>query len=59
MLVYHLNPVWGITGDYIWDPATTATNNGDLNLHYQPDLNAIINFGYTYLVNGDVTAGKK
>lgn len=52
---YHFNPVLGITGDYIWDPATHATNNADLNLHYQPDVNAIINFGYSYLVNGDVT----
>ncbi len=54
--VYHLNSVWGITGDYVWDPATSATNNGDFNLHYQPAANAIINFGYTYLVNGDVTS---
>ncbi|EHL30766.1 LPS-assembly protein LptD [Legionella drancourtii] len=53
---YHLNSVWGITGDYVWNPATSATNNGDLNLHYQPAANAIINFGYTYLVNGDVTS---
>lgn len=54
--VYHLNAVWGITGDYVWDPARSATNNGDLNLHYQPSPNTVINFGYTYLVNGDVTA---
>ncbi|MDR3504126.1 MAG: LPS-assembly protein LptD [Legionella sp.] len=54
--VYHFNPVWSITGDYVWDPATSATNNGDLNLHYQPAPNAILNFGYTYLVNGDVTS---
>ncbi|MGC1181524.1 LPS-assembly protein LptD [Legionella sp.] len=54
--VYHLNSVWEITGDYIWDPATSATNNGNINLHYQPAANSIINFGYSYLVNGDVTA---
>jgi LPS-assembly protein len=54
--VYHFNPVWSITGDYVWDPATSATNNGDLNLHYQPAPNAIVNFGYTYLVNADVTS---
>lgn len=53
--VYQFNPIWGITGDYIWDPATHATNNGDLNLHYQPDVNQIITFGYSYLVNGDRT----
>ncbi len=54
--VYHLNSVWGITGDYVWDPATSATNNGDLNLHYQPSPRTTVNFGYSYLVNGDVTA---
>jgi len=53
--VYNLNAAWILTGDYVWDPATSATNNGNLNLHYSPDPNAIINFGYTYLVNGDVT----
>lgn len=54
--VYRINPFWAITGDYIWDPATRATNNADLNLHYQPIPNAIISGGYSYLVNGDVTA---
>lgn len=53
--VYKFNPAWGVTGDYIWDPATNATNNADLNLHYQPSPKAIINGGYSYLVNGDVT----
>jgi LPS-assembly protein len=55
-LAYHLNSVWSISGDYVWDPATNATNNGDLKLHYQPAPNTIVNFGYSYLVNGDVTA---
>lgn len=53
--VYHFNPVWGITGDYVWDPATRYTNNAALNFHYQPRVNQILNFGYTYLVNGDMT----
>lgn len=53
--VYHFNPALKILGDYVWDPATSATNNGGLNLHYQPKQNAIINLGYSYLVNGDVT----
>lgn len=42
---YNFNPAWRLTGDYVWDTATSATNNGDLNLHYQPAPNAIINFG--------------
>jgi LPS-assembly protein len=53
--VYQLNSAWGVTGDYIWDPYTHATNNANLNLHYQPQPNQIINFGYSYLVNGDIT----
>lgn len=53
--VYHFNPVWATSGDYIWDPATRATNNADLNLHYQPKPNQIITLGYSYLVNGDMT----
>lgn len=53
--VYHFNPKWDITGDYIWDPAINATNNADLNLHYQPAPNAVITGGYSYLVNGDIT----
>jgi len=53
--VYQLNSAWGITGDYIWDPYTHATNNADLHLHYQPQPNKIINFGYSYLENGDIT----
>ncbi|HHF7375913.1 LPS-assembly protein LptD [Legionella bozemanae] len=53
--VYHFNPALKILGDYVWDPATSGTNNGGLNLHYQPKPNAIINVGYSYLVNGDVT----
>lgn len=54
--VYNLSAAWRLTGNYVWDPATSATNNGDLNFHYQPTLNSIINFGYSYLVNGDVTS---
>lgn len=54
--VYNLSAAWRLTGNYVWDPATSATNNGDLNFHYQPTPNSIINFGYSYLVNGDVTS---
>ncbi|KTC91048.1 LPS-assembly protein LptD [Fluoribacter dumoffii] len=53
--IYHFNPFLKILGDYVWDPATSSTNNGNLNLHYQPKSNAIINVGYSYLINGDVT----
>lgn len=51
--VYHYSSAWALTGDYVWDPATRATNNAHLNLHYQPADNHIMNFAYTYLVNAD------
>ncbi|KTD13575.1 organic solvent tolerance protein [Legionella hackeliae] len=53
--MYHFNSKWFLSGDYVWDPYTEATNNGRLNLHYQPGPNRIINLGYSYLVNGDIT----
>lgn len=57
--VYHFNPVWGVTGDYVWDTATHYTNNMGVNFHYQPQMNQIVNIGYNYLVNGDMTQVKQ
>lgn len=54
-LVYHFNPRWQVVGDYVYDPATRATNNGNINFHYQPAPDRLLSFGYSYLVNGDVT----
>lgn len=54
--VYNFSPLWGVTGDYVWDTAISSTNNAGLNLHYQPIPESVINFGYSYLVNGDITA---
>lgn len=54
--VYQLSPAWVMNGDYVWDVFTHATNNGDINLHYQPEMNHIISLGYTYLVNGNIIA---
>lgn len=51
---YNISPAWVLTGDYVWDPATSATNNGDLNFHYQPAMNHIVSVGYSYLVNGNL-----
>lgn len=53
--VYHFSPPLKILGNYVWNPANSSTNNAGLNVHYQPQPNAIINLGYSYLVNGDVT----
>jgi len=52
--VYNISPAWIMSGDYVWDPYTRATNNGDLNFHYQPAVNHIISFGYSYLTSGNL-----
>ncbi len=52
--VYHLNTSWMVSADYAWDPNAHASNNGYLNLHYQPASNKIMTLGYTYLVNGNL-----
>ncbi len=51
---YQLSSAWAMSGDYVYDVYTNATNNGNLNLHYQPASNQIISLGYTYLVNGNI-----
>lgn len=50
---YQMSKNWDASGDYVWDVYTHAANNGDLNLHYRPEPNQMINFGYSYLVNGN------
>lgn len=52
--VYHFNPAWFISGDYAWDPSISATNNGYVNLHYQPTPDRMLSVGYTYLLNGNL-----
>lgn len=52
---YQINSNWSMHADYSWDGATRSTNNADFNFHFQPVPNHIINLGYTYLVNGNIT----
>lgn len=51
---YILNSVWSASADYVWDPATRATNNANLNVHYQPSPNRMLGLEYDYLVKGNV-----
>ncbi|MCC5791490.1 MAG: LPS-assembly protein LptD [Legionellaceae bacterium] len=55
--VYHWFRPLSLSGDYVWDPATRATNNGHLNLRYQPGPTRVFNLGYNYLINGDASPG--
>lgn len=53
--IYHLNAFWSLVGDYVWDPAIHGTNNGQAGFRYQSEGNRLFNFGYSYMVNGDIT----
>ena len=54
---YTLSSIWSASADYVWDPATNATNNGNFNIRYQPTPERILAFGYNYIVSGNVLAG--
>lgn len=49
-----LNSSWVASGDFVWDVEQHATNNGDFNFDYQPEINHKVRFGYSYLVNGNL-----
>lgn len=51
---YALTSKLSASADYVWDPATNATNNGNLNLHYRPKPDRMLTLGYNYLVSGNV-----
>jgi LPS-assembly protein len=52
--MYHISPSWVVSGDYVWDVYSESTNNANVNFHYQPALNHIISFGYSFLGNGNL-----
>lgn len=56
-LVYTLTQNWSIIGNYAYDVDVNSSNNGDINLHYQPSPERIIHLGYSYLVNGNIISG--
>lgn len=51
---YQVSRYWAATADYVWDPFTHATNNGDLNIHYRPADDKMLRLGYSYLVSGNL-----
>lgn len=52
--VYQLSSKWILSGDYVWDVYSHSTNNGNLNFHFQPAINQILNLNYSYLGNGNL-----
>jgi LPS-assembly protein len=51
----HLNNFWTFNSNIAWDVSNKNTNNSNVGFHYEPEKNHILDFGYTYLVNGDLT----
>jgi LPS-assembly protein len=56
--MYRLNSVWSTSGDWVFDPNENATNNGNFNFQYQPEVNHMVRLGYSYLVNGNIFSGR-
>jgi LPS-assembly protein len=52
-LQYHFSPIWSTTLDAAWDPNIAQAQNASLAFQYSPMVNHIINFGYSYIRNGD------
>ena len=53
ILSYNLNPKWNLTADAAYDPNLSEMNNSNLNLFFRPDPDRILNFGYSFLINGE------
>ena len=53
-LMYHINPSWVVNGDYVYDGYAHATDNGNINIHYEPEVNHIFSVGYSYLASGNL-----
>lgn len=49
-----INSIFSIIGDYVYDNYAKATDNGNINFHFQPADNQILNIGYNYLSNGNL-----
>lgn len=52
-LNYNFFPNWSVGADGSWDPHSHETMYGSANVHYQPGLNRILNFGYNFIRLGD------
>lgn len=50
---YHIDPAWSLSGGYAWDPTFDKSITGSAYVTYSPRTNAIVNFGYSYLRNGN------
>lgn len=54
LATYNLSPVWSANGGYAWDPNKHKSITGSFYLSYTPAPNHILDFGYSYIRNGDI-----
>lgn len=52
-VIYNINHDWNVSANLAWDPQDHLTQNGNVNLQYNPLPNHIINIGYNFLRFGD------
>lgn len=57
LLKYSVNPAWYFGANTLWNPITKLFENTTFNIHYQPDLQRIINLSYSFVRNGDSLSG--
>lgn len=56
---YLLTPKFDIKTDGSWDPNYNHFNTASVNLQYKEASDKVVNFWYTYTLNGDPVDGKK
>lgn len=57
ILEYHVNQSWRFTANSIWNPITKQVDNSAIAFNYEPDVQHIINIGYSFVRNGDYFSG--
>lgn len=57
VLDYHINPVWILSNNTIWNPISKQLDNTTVGLHFQPEPNKLINIGFNFARGGDVLSG--
>ena len=56
-LNYNVDPSWSVAETLIWSTTSKQVDNSTLNVHYQPDTTHILNFGFSYVRNGNSMSG--
>lgn len=54
---YHVNPIWSLGANSLWNPVSKEIDQATLSLNYKPEEQKIVNFGYSFVRNGDYFTG--